>query len=246
MSGLIQVWNVLGVPGRVAAGLCVGSVVLLAPGVVGVARSALEPAPTAIVDAADLKQRREKYEATLAGWTKQIDGRTLFFRPAKPPPPPEPPAPEPEKKDPPPPPPPATYGGPAVVGIVNGEVWFNDASKRKVGAPEEGGLEVLGVSEVPWSVKVKWNGVEFDVPVFSRDTTVIPPPETKKEEGAAGDKAEEKKAEAGVGEVKKGEGESGGGGETPSDGEPKVEAVPAATPPPAPAPAPAPGPREPK
>ncbi len=234
MSALIQVWNVLGVPGRVAAGLCVGGVALLAPGVVGVAKSALEPAPTAIVDAADLKQRREKYEATLAGWSKQIDGRTLFFRPAKPPPPPEPPAPEPENKEPPPPPPPATYGGPAVVAIVNGEVWFNDGTKRKVGAAAEGGLVVIAIQEVPWSVKVKWNEVEFDVPMFARDTTVIPPPEKKEEEGAKGEGGAE-------GEKKSDEGADGS---KQGDGEPGLEAGPGASPAPAstPVPMPAPGP----
>ena len=56
--------------------------------------------------------------------------------------------------------------------MVNGRVLFEDQDWLAVGEAE-GDLEVLE-SLAPWSIRVRWKGVEFDVPLFERDQTVIP------------------------------------------------------------------------
>lgn len=111
----------------------------------------------------------------------RLDGRSPFFVPsAPPPPPPPPPPPAPPAPAPAPPPPPApppapgSYGGPAIVGVANDVVWFEDNLRLVVGGPGEGELAVLA-SAAPWSVRVRWKGVEFDVPILPRDAIVLPP-----------------------------------------------------------------------
>lgn len=96
-------------------------------------------------------------------------GRSMFFIPnAPPPPPPPPPPPAPPHTTPPPPPPPSRYGGPKVIGMLGDSVWFEGG--RIAGLDEEvDGVRVISLSP-PWSARLEWKGVEFDVPLFDRTT----------------------------------------------------------------------------
>jgi len=116
------------------------------------------------------------HERALASWTGQIDGRSLFFTPAAPPPPPPPPT-ERDDSPPPPPPPPARYGGPQPVAMINDTVWFENDLRLSVGEAEDD-LRLVDVVP-PWEIVVEWEGVEFSVSLFERDTVVgLKAPET--------------------------------------------------------------------
>lgn len=105
----------------------------------------------------------------------EFNGRSLFFVPPPPPPPPPPPAPP--KKDepaPPPPPPPkiTSYGGPKIIGAVGGYVWFDNSKRLRVGGDADFDVQVISVTEVPWTARVVYKGVEFDVPIFEKEKIV--------------------------------------------------------------------------
>lgn len=154
-----------------AAGAAAGVAVIIA--VAGVAQSAALSLPA--IDASD-RGGNELGDVT-AAYRAQLDGRSPFFVPGAPPPPPPPappPAPPPPPAAPPaPPPPPSTYGGPKVVAVVNDRVVFADKRTLVVGENESEDLRVLD-SSAPWSIRVLWKGVEFDVPLLGRDRIVIP------------------------------------------------------------------------
>ncbi|MCC6660267.1 MAG: hypothetical protein IT437_05220 [Phycisphaerales bacterium] len=129
----------------------------------------------------------------------QVDGRSLFFVPAAPPPPPPPP---PKDEGPRPVPKPSTYTGPVLVAMVNGTAWFGKdkgdggasdkiISVLTIGGPEVRGVTLLGLNP-PWSARVLWKGVEFDVPLLAPDTVVnkeqpAQPPASRSPSTAASD-----------------------------------------------------------
>jgi len=56
--------------------------------------------------------------------------------------------------------------------MFDGQAWFE--GDLRLGEGEEfDELEVLRLSP-PWSVRVRWKGVEFDVDLFARDRVVQP------------------------------------------------------------------------
>lgn len=96
-------------------------------------------------------------------------GRSMFYIPfAPPPPPPPPPPPAPPRSSPPPPPPPSRYDGPPIVAMLGNGVWFESGEIAGVGEEVDGVL-VISLSP-PWSARLEWKGVEFDVPLFDRTT----------------------------------------------------------------------------
>jgi len=116
--------------------------------------------------ARDQQERAERFNKDLDNWRAQLDGRSMFFVP------PAPPAPAPTEGavvDRGPPPPPSSYAGPRIVAIVGSTVWFDNGDTVAAGAEPVGGLSVVSVSP-PWSARVLWRGVEFDVPLFDRTT----------------------------------------------------------------------------
>lgn len=110
----------------------------------------------------------------LATAQARIDGRSLFFIPSAPPPPPPPPRAESDEPSapPPPPPPPSRYGGPGVIALINDTVWF-EGGQRLAPGESGGGVRVIAV-DAPWSARVHWEGVEFDVALFPHDEVVYP------------------------------------------------------------------------
>jgi hypothetical protein len=166
MNAPASAWILVG-----AAGAAASVAVIVA--IAGVAQSAALSLPEAEPAGAGGSELGD----VTAAYRAQLDGRSPFFVPGPPPPPPPPappPAPPPPPAAPPaPPPPPSAYGGPKVVGVVNGQVLFDD--KRTLAVGDTGGddLRVLD-SSAPWSIRVLWKGVEFDVPLLGRDRIVIP------------------------------------------------------------------------
>lgn len=165
MSASRSTWLLVGVCGAAAS-------VTLAVGAIALVRAVTLSTPS---DGSDIAAASPMGDVT-GRHRAQLDGRSPFFVPGAPPPPP-PPAPPPPPPAPPPPPPappppPSSYGGPEVVAVALDRVLFKGRDWLVVGE-EDGELEVLE-SLAPWAIKVRWKGVEFDVPLLTRDRVVMP------------------------------------------------------------------------
>lgn len=141
--------------------LGVGVVVaLLATG--GYALYQLRPlfsAPDAAVVDASKRRDAEKAVRSFTDATSrhvaQIDGRSLFYLPT----PPE----LAEDSG----PKPTVYGGPTLYAYVNSTAYFTDGQKLSPSEPEDRTLKLVKANP-PWSVRVLWEGGEFDVELFKR------------------------------------------------------------------------------
>ncbi|MFI4882844.1 MAG: hypothetical protein ACIAQU_09705 [Phycisphaerales bacterium JB064] len=166
MTAPTSAWVLVGLAGAAAG-------VTLAISAANVAQSAMLSSPA---EGSTIGETTEMGDVT-ATYRAQLDGRSPFFVPGAPPPPPPPPPPvsppAPPPPPPAPPPPPSSYGGPKVVAVVNEQVLFDNKKWIGVGETEGEDLEVLEAS-APWSIRVRWKGIEFDVPLLSRDRVVIP------------------------------------------------------------------------
>lgn len=176
MKTPLTAWVLIGLAGTAA-----GAAVVL--GLAGIAQTAMVGLA---VEESILGEQRETPDPT-ARFRAQLDGRSPFFVPSPPPPPPPPappPAPPPPPPPPPaPPPPPSTYGGPGVIAVVHDRVLFSNKRWLTVGESPDDELVVLEAS-APWSIRVRWKGIEFDVPLLPRDKLVLP--EGKPEPASAG------------------------------------------------------------
>lgn len=99
------------------------------------------------------------FRASVGGDLAQIEGRSLFAVPAPPAPVQAADKPDTAKA--------TRYGGPSVVAMVNGKVWFSDGQRLGAGEAGAGSLKVVSL-DAPWSAKVQWQGGEFDVEFFQR------------------------------------------------------------------------------
>lgn len=141
------------------------------------------------------KEKAKQYASTFEARLAQLNGRSLWFIPSAPPPPPPPAKPIEPIKDPGPPPPPSTYGGPSLIAMVNGVVWFSDGKKLAAGEGDSE-LKVLEL-HAPWGAVVKWKDVKFTVGLFERDSVVFPAPKEKeKDKTEASDDHKNSEAEA--------------------------------------------------
>ena len=64
---------------------------------------------------------------------------------------------------------PTRYTGPDPIAVINNTVWFSDSTSVPLGK-ERAGIRVVSVDRAPWSVRLKWRNVEFDVPIFENTT----------------------------------------------------------------------------
>lgn len=147
------------------AATALASVSALACGwfLVPLAIDALRPAPAPLKKIDDPQKNAEQQKVTFDGYLAQVKGRSLFYLP--PPPQASTAATEPQDSDK-PPPPPSSYGGPSIVAMLSDVVWFSNGRKLKVGEKHDD-LEVVALSP-PWTSRLKWKGVEFDVGFFER------------------------------------------------------------------------------
>jgi hypothetical protein len=110
----------------------------------------------------------EDHDEALGLYTERFNGRSVFFKPpqqrrAPTPPPRE----KPKVVDNTPPPPPRPkpkppYSGPSIKGFVGAQVWFAGDLRVSLGE-EKDGLEVLEL-DLPWMVRVRHSGHEYEVP----------------------------------------------------------------------------------
>ena len=165
----------------------IAALVAAAGAAVAVAWGAMRLGDAAIVaraaagDAASPDSR----EPDLAQAQARVDGRSLFFVPSAPPPPPPPRVAEEDRPAPapPPPPPPSRYEGPQIVALINDTVWLAGGDQLAPGESAQG-VRVIAV-DAPWSARVEWGGVEFDVSLFARDSVVYPDGVAYRRAGAA-------------------------------------------------------------
>lgn len=132
----------------------------------------VKPAPKPLKKIDDPAKNAEQQKITFDGYLAQVKGRSLFYVP---PAPQASAAAEPVDTDK-PPPPPSTYGGPSVVAMLSDVVWFSNGRKLKVGEKHDD-LEVVALAP-PWSSRLKWKGVEFDVGFFERSRLTKEPKES--------------------------------------------------------------------
>ena len=164
-----------------AGAVAVFVVVRSAAPVVSAIFTRAEPAPAKTDEA---KQAADRFKTATDTQIASIKGRSLFFIP---PPKPRPVVDKPvvavTPKDPPKPSVPTRYGGPSIQAVVNGSVWFSDGKKVAVGESTGSGSSMVTViaADTPWAIRLKWDGVEFDVPLFERDGVIYP---TKKPDAA--------------------------------------------------------------
>jgi hypothetical protein len=107
-----------------------------------------------------------EFDNATDGDLAQIEGRSLFALP-RPPSPREETAQKPDSSK------PTRYGGPSVIAMVNGSVWFSDGQRLALGESGAGSLKVVSL-DAPWSAKVEWMGGEFDVEFFQRSPLLMP------------------------------------------------------------------------
>jgi len=169
MEDIRGAYTGLGTAGRVAAVAAVVAVVACAVSAVGLGVALLGPSPGLAANQTQAKEQAEQHAAAFDKYVSQIDGRSLFFIPA--PPAALPPVAEARDDTPRDEPAPARYGGPAVVAMVNGSVWFENGRRISPGDESDGDIEVIRV-EAPWRTVLKWKGVEFTVKLFEPDSLI--------------------------------------------------------------------------
>ncbi len=100
----------------------------------------------------------------------RFDGRSLFFKPKRPPKPrTEPVIVERNAAPKPPPAPkarPTSYTGPSVSFVVGNEVWFHDGAHASVGEAVNG--VTIIASDPPWTVTLGYGGGEYPVKLFEK------------------------------------------------------------------------------
>jgi hypothetical protein len=147
--------------------LLAGTFIWLAMQAWPVLQTAQLPDKPADADRTDA-DRLGEFAANLDRFKAQVDGRSLFYIPPRPPPPRIDPVVDNTPRE---APKPTRYGGPSIIAMVNGAVMFSDGQRVKIG---ESGRNVKVVSiSAPWSARLEWQGVEFDVELFQRDSAVV-------------------------------------------------------------------------
>lgn len=172
-------WTRLGTAGKVATAavaLCVATLGMVVPGLV---RALLAPSAETQSNAAGDEASAKKYVEKFPGYLAQIEGRSLFMVPG----PPatakasdaEPPLSEPGES-----PKPTSYGGPAIIGMMNDAVWFENGKRLVAGGDKDGDLRVVSVN-IPWEATLEWQAVEFKVGLFTKDNLVVKERDTSPE-----------------------------------------------------------------
>lgn len=134
----------------------------------GVGATIFGPAPRIISPEEHTGELAKRYAASVDSWASQFDRRSLFFVPGAPTPPEPEAVVEPDR----PPPPPSSYAGPTLIAMMNDTAFFQDGRRLVVGGERDGDLRVIRLKP-PWEATLEWKGVEFAVPLFPRDSTVV-------------------------------------------------------------------------
>jgi hypothetical protein len=179
----IQKIRASGAVAWVAIALAAGAAVVTGWQLFMLAVAVFTPTPRPLADPGKTTKQIEQYTAMLDSSVKQADGRTLFILPVNPKSVAEQ-AKEPVAEEPKEPPAPTSYGGPGVIAMMNGLVWFDNGTQLEVGE-EANGVGVVAIS-APWDSRLRWRGVEFTVPLFEKDRVVAPKSRSAAEEKLGG------------------------------------------------------------
>ena len=117
-----------------------------------------------------LRRFVEGHDKDLEIYQGRFDGRSFFYKPPAPRVKPTPRGntdPIVKPSEPIPQPAPVRYGGPSIVYALGDEVCFHGNLRLRIGE-EASGIKVISTEDLPWSVRLLWSGVEFDVPIFKR------------------------------------------------------------------------------
>lgn len=163
LDGLQASGRLLGVWGWAAVVCSVATAWPVMTGAVGVARAMLAVSTPDAAHSSEETALAETYRGSFTQHVAQIEGRSMFFVPRPPPPP----AARVETLE--EPPPPSRYGGPAVIAMINGSVWFEGGEQMSLDEAARSGVRVVSLNP-PWSARIEWNGKEWDVPLFDRTT----------------------------------------------------------------------------
>ncbi|MFA6045456.1 MAG: hypothetical protein WC718_10765 [Phycisphaerales bacterium] len=131
-------------------------------------KSLFTPNPPAPSQPGDPKKNAEQRAAEFAAMLAQFDGRSLMRTPA---PPATADATKPTEDPDKPPPPPTSYGGPPIIAMINGDVWFANGTILNSSDDAKDDLKVVKTNP-PWDATVTWKGVEFKVELFARSQVV--------------------------------------------------------------------------
>lgn len=64
---------------------------------------------------------------------------------------------------------PRTYGGKKIIAAMNGRIWLDDGTIIPLGE-EAQGVKLVHLDNLPWTARVEWREVEFDVDIFENTT----------------------------------------------------------------------------
>jgi hypothetical protein len=159
----------------------------VAAGLPGIARAMVSPSADAAAVAPPDASRVDLFRASFKDQLAQFNGRSMFFVPGAPPPPPPPPSDESEQEA----PPPSRYGGPAVIAMISGVVWFDNGTRLRSDEAASGGLRVVSINS-PWGARIEWSGQEWDVPLFDRTTQQFLEEQPKEKPASNSETSEEK------------------------------------------------------
>ena len=166
-----QTWSSLPLGSKAATLIGGAAVIMLLFPIWAFVASIFGPSPPVPNSPNDPQKNAKDRAAELSKYVAQITGRSMFHDPAAPVAAAPPADSGPSK----PPPPPTTYGGPGIIAMINGTVWFSDGKRLKAGDEAKDDLEVKAVN-APWDATVVWKGVEFKVELFARNRVVFKDP----------------------------------------------------------------------
>lgn len=176
----VQSFRRLGRSGKAAVLLGAAAIIVLLFALWSFGKTLFVPSAKRAEDSAKVQASAQKYAAAFDLYVKQIDGRSLFVVPAAP----STPAPivdeEPVDEGPRVDPKPTRYGGPGLIGMMSDIAWFEGGRRLSVGGPADGDSRLIAL-KAPWAAVVEWKGVEFEVPLFTRDAVIIASSGEKKE-----------------------------------------------------------------
>lgn len=163
-------WKTPGVRGYLALALVVLGLVVTINALIPTLDALGQSGEVAAAEAFDLDAQRAAFDADMRTWTSIVNGRSPFFIP------PEPVFDEPEEvvadtdeEDDPVEVKPRRYEGPDIIAAMNGRIWLDNNETVRLGE-EASGVRLVSLDDVPWTVRVAWRGVEFDVEIFRRNT----------------------------------------------------------------------------
>lgn len=160
----------------------------MAAGLPRIALAIVSPSANAAAEPSFDASRVESFRASFKDQLAQVNGRSMFFIPGAPAPPPPPPE---EDSEPEAPAPPSKYGGPAVIAMINGVVWFDNGTRLRSDEAASGGLRVVSINS-PWGARIEWSGQEWDVPLFDRTTQQFLEEQPKEKPASDSETSEEK------------------------------------------------------